>query len=256
MGAPLSSPPDKLRPSRRPEPKTSFSLIAPAPSLIAPASAPPAALAPAPSASPTALDPAPSAAAASQASSEPAPGAVEPAAPAASAQGPASTSTEPPPKPHFPLPAELPTQAGPNGLRFDFNFGARVVVPDGRGSWRIRLSDLDTGNVLYETTVQKGWVSSAKRYYIRVRIEAFAGDSLLFTYDYDCRDKEVLVQLPVGTLGDSIGWFPYAAKFQRAHGCRLSVAMAETLIPLFRDAYPEITFLTHEQVDAKRYCAT
>jgi hypothetical protein len=88
-----------------------------------------------------------------------APAPAEPAAtaaPGASASGPASTSAEPPPKPHFPLPAELPTQGGPNGLRFDFNFGARVVVPDGKGSWRIRLSDIDTGNVLYETTVQKG----------------------------------------------------------------------------------------------------
>ena len=112
------------------------------------------------------------------------------------------------------------------------------------------------GNVLYETTIQKGWVNSAKHYYIRVRIEAFAGDRLVLAHDYDCRDKEVLIQLPVGTLGDSVGWFSYAVKFPRARGCRLSVAMAEFLIPLFRDAYPEINFLTHEQVDPKRYYAT
>ena len=56
----------------------------------------------------------------------------------------------------------------------------------------------------------------------RARIEVFAGDRLVFSHDYDCRDKEVLIQLPVGTLGDSLGWFPYAAKFQRAHGCRLT----------------------------------
>ncbi len=182
------------------------------------------------------------------------------AAPAAAAAPPAAAAgsgpAEPPPKPHFPPPAELPTQPGPNGLRFDFNFGARVIVPDSGKPWRIRLSDLDTGNILYETTVKKGWVSSAKHYYIRVRIEAFDGDRLLFAHDYDCRDKPVLVQLPVGTLGDSLGWFPYAAKFQRVRGCRLSVAMAEGLIPLFRDAYPEIDFLTHEQVDSKRYYAT
>ena len=177
-------------------------------------------------------------------------------APADTATGAASAAAGPPPKPHFPPPAELPTELGPDGLRFDFNFGARVAVPDGKGPWRIRLSDLDTGNVLYETTIQKGWVNSAKHYYIRVRIEAFAGDRLVLAHDYDCRDKEVLVQLPVGTLGDSVGWFSYAVKFPRARGCRLSVAMAEFLIPLFRDAYPEINFLTHEQVDPKRYYAT
>jgi autotransporter strand-loop-strand O-heptosyltransferase len=32
--------------------------------------------------------------------------------------------------------------------------------------------------------------------------------------------------------------------------------MAEVLIPLLRDAYPEINFVTHEQVDPKHYYAT
>ena len=175
---------------------------------------------------------------------------------ATGASGATSAGPQPPPKPHFPPPAELPTQIGPDGLRFDFNFGARVAVPESGGPRRIRLSDLDTGNVLYETTIQRGWVNSAKRYYIRVRVEAFAGDRLVLAHDYDCRGKEVLIQLPVGTIGDTLGWLPYAVKFQRARGCRLSVAMAEFMIPLFRDAYPEIEFLTHEQVDPQRYYAT
>ena len=51
---------------------------------------------------------------------------------------------------------------------------------------------------------------------------------------------------PVGTLGDTLGWFPYAVKFQQTHGCRLTCAMAERLIPLFADAYPDIRFVTHE----------
>lgn len=185
---------------------------------------------------------------------------VAPAAPAAGAAPAAPAASgpaEPPPKQHFPPPAELPTQLGPDGLRFDYNFGARVFLPETRkGPWRIRLADLDTGNILYETTLQSGWVTSAKHYYLRARIEVMSGDRLVLEHDYDCRDKEVLVQFPVGTLGDLLGWFPYAAKFQRARACRLSVAMAEWLIPLFRDVYPEITFLTHEQVDPKRYYAT
>jgi autotransporter strand-loop-strand O-heptosyltransferase len=175
-------------------------------------------------------------------------------APAATATGATSASEEP--KQQFPPPAELPTQVGPEGVRFDYNFGARVIVPKTGASWRVRLSDLDTGNVLYETTVERGWVSSSKHYYLRARIEVFLGDRVVLAHDYDCRDREVLIQLPVGTLGDSLGWFPYAVKFQRLRGCRLSVAMAEWLIPLFQDAYPEINFVTHEQVDPQRYYAT
>jgi autotransporter strand-loop-strand O-heptosyltransferase len=175
---------------------------------------------------------------------------------AASAAEVASAAAEPPQKPPYSLPAEVPTQVGPDGLRFDFNFGARIAVPETGGPWRIKLLDLDTGNVLYETTIQKGWVSSSKRYYLRARIEVNCGDRVVLAHDYDCRDKEVLIQLPGGTLGDSLGWFPYAAKFQRTRGCRLTVTMAEPLIPLLQDAYPEINLTTYEQVDPQRYYAT
>ena len=57
-------------------------------------------------------------------------------------------------------------------------------------------------------------------------------------------------------MGDTVGWFPYAVKFKEQHGCRLTCGMAERLIPLFRDAYPDITFLTHEEIKPERYYAT
>jgi len=36
----------------------------------------------------------------------------------------------------------------------------------------------------------------------------------------------------------------------------LTCAMGEKLIPLFREAYPDITFVTHEQVEAERFYAS
>jgi autotransporter strand-loop-strand O-heptosyltransferase len=60
----------------------------------------------------------------------------------------------------------------------------------------------------------------------------------------------------VGTLGDPLGWFPYAAKFQERHGCRLTCALGDKLIALLRDSYPKITFLTHDEVKPERYYAT
>jgi autotransporter strand-loop-strand O-heptosyltransferase len=205
-------------------------------------------------------------------------GRVEPPAASASATpaAPSATPSGEAPKHHFPLPAAEPTQAGPRGLRYDFNHGARVLLPestgpestgsgsagsdsagsDSTGPWRVRLSDLDTGNILFETEIGAGRVSSTKLYYLRVRIEVRDRDGIVLQHDYDARDRDVIVQFPVGTLGDILGWFPYAVKFQRATGCRLSVAMADWLIPLFRDAYPEITFLTHEEVQPERYYAT
>jgi autotransporter strand-loop-strand O-heptosyltransferase len=167
----------------------------------------------------------------------------------------AAAPAEPPKRP-YPAPAEVPTQQAARGIRFDFNDGCRVAVPEGKEPWRIRLSDLDTGNVLYETELKAGRVNSTKRYFVRFRIEISAGGKQLLAHDYAAKGREVLIQFPIGTIGDTLGWFPYAVRFQARHQCKLTCAMAERLIPLFRDAYPDIAFITHEEVEPKRYYAT
>ncbi|HEX3953929.1 MAG TPA: autotransporter strand-loop-strand O-heptosyltransferase [Stellaceae bacterium] len=162
----------------------------------------------------------------------------------------------PPPKPAYPPAASIPTQAGPPGVRFDFNEGCRVLVTEGEHPWKVRISDLDTGNTLYETEIKAGRVSSTKRYYVRFGIEVRQKDESVFQYAYSAEGKPVLIQFPIGTLGDTLGWFPYAVKFREKHKCRLTCAMAERLIPLFRATHPDIEFVTHEEVEADRYYAT
>jgi autotransporter strand-loop-strand O-heptosyltransferase len=157
-------------------------------------------------------------------------------------------------KPAYPPAAATPTQSGPRGITFDFNLGARVLVPP--GEWRVRLSDLDTGNTLFETPTKGAFINSSKRFYVRFGIEVWEGESRIFHHEYDCRDQEVLIQLPVGTLGDTIGWLPYAVRFQERHGCKLTIGMAEKLIPLFADAYPHIIFVSHEGIKPDSFYAT
>ncbi len=154
----------------------------------------------------------------------------------------------------YPPPAALPTQVGPRGIRFDFNLGCRVLLP--AGDWHVRLRDLETGNILFETESRGSFINSTKRYYVRIALEVRQDGETVLAHEYDARDRDVLVQFPVGTLGDTMGWFPYAVKFQEKHGCRLTCAMSGLIIPLFRDAYPEITFVTHEEVEAERFYAT
>ena len=180
------------------------------------------------------------------------------AADAASSPTPDATAagSAAPIKPAYPPPAENPTQQGPGGLLFDFNSGCRVSFPESAHSWKVRLSDIDTGNILYQTEMVAGRVNSAKRYYVRFRIEVWQQEELVFSHDCAAADREVLIQFPVGTLGDTIGWFPYAVKFKEQHRCRLTCGMAEWLIPLFRDAYPDISFVSHEEIKPDRFYAT
>lgn len=166
-----------------------------------------------------------------------------------------------PAKPAYPPSAETPTQLGPQGIRFDFNQGARVLLPNrSQGSWRIRLQDLDTGNILFESENKGAIVASSKRYYVRFGIEIREVDEagkeeLVLSHSYDAREREVLVQFPVGTIGDTLGWFPYAARFAERHGARVTCSMSGLLIPLFREAYPHIGFITHEEAVERNIAA-
>lgn len=89
---------------------------------------------------------------------------------ASSAPTSSQSSSGPVPKRNYPAPAETPTQGGPKGLRFDFNNGCRVLLPERERPWRVRLSDISTGNIVYETEIKTGRVNSSKRYFVRFGI--------------------------------------------------------------------------------------
>jgi autotransporter strand-loop-strand O-heptosyltransferase len=154
----------------------------------------------------------------------------------------------------YPPVAVCATQEGPFSIRFDFNFGARIALPNlEAGKWRIRLRDLDTNNILFESENSGAMVTSTKRYFIRFGIEVWrvaAGGATtkVFAHDYDPRDREILIMFPVGTLGDTLAWFPSVARFAAAHQCRLTCAMSSLIIPLLAEAYPDIRFVTHQDI--------
>lgn len=133
------------------------------------------------------------------------------------------------------------------GIRYDFNLGCRVQLPE--GPWKVVLRDLDTGNILFSTKAEKATVNSAKRFWVRFGIEISDEKGRTFRHEYDCRDKDVLVQIPVGTLGDTLGWFPYVARFAEVRQCRLTCAMSPLIIPLFRETYPHIRFVSPEELE-------
>ena len=159
-----------------------------------------------------------------------------------------------PSKASFPPPAEAPTQLGPHGIRFDINHGARVVLPNRTGgSWRVRLRDLDTGNILFLSDNKGAFVRSSKRFFVRFGIDVWDIDAAgtvtpVFTHEYDVRGREVLIHFPVGTLGDTMGWFSYANRFAATYGANVTCAMSGLIIPLLQGAYPHLRLVTHEQV--------
>lgn len=61
---------------------------------------------------------------------------------------------------NFPNPPELPSCSGPDGILYDFNYGARVLLPEGK--WHVILMDDDSGNILFSCDSEGGWVTSNK----------------------------------------------------------------------------------------------
>ena len=156
----------------------------------------------------------------------------------------------------------FPNRTGPQGIKFDFNHGARVFLPARTaGQWRIVLRDIDTGNILFESNNEGASVQSSKHFYVRFSIEVQEIDpagreTSVFSHRYDARDQDVLIQFPGGTLGDNLAWFPYAARFAAVHGCKLACMMPDTISPLLRDAYPDIRFVTRDEVKAENLTET
>src|SRR5690349_18592028 len=60
----------------------------------------------------------------------------------------------------YPPASSIPVLIGPEGIRFDFNLGCRVLLPQREtGKWRVRLRDLDTGNILFESENKGAFVN-------------------------------------------------------------------------------------------------
>lgn len=148
----------------------------------------------------------------------------------------------------FVLSPERPVLKGPAGILWDFNDGARVLLPEGR--WRVALLDDDSGNVLFRCEMGAGWVNSGKKYFVRFRIQVWRGDETMPLLDetLSLKDKDVLISFATGTLGDMLGWFHYAERFRILHNCRLICSMAPNIIELLAGQYPHIQFLPADAV--------
>ncbi|WP_307745440.1 autotransporter strand-loop-strand O-heptosyltransferase [uncultured Phascolarctobacterium sp.] len=140
---------------------------------------------------------------------------------------------------------EVRQESGIAGIKFDFNYGARVTVP--QGEYRVKFIDREACLTVYDAPASGVLVTSSKKYFIDFRIEVYEKGKLIFAHDLDLQGKKVLLKFPVGILGDILAWFPYAEIFRKKHKCELYCAMAEDMIEIIKPGYPEINFVQAEE---------
>ena len=145
----------------------------------------------------------------------------------------------------------IPVVEAVEGIRFDFNSGLRVFFPkdekeENQKKYHLKFSDADTGLVMYDSDCNPGTIVTAvKKYYIRYRFEITrqgTGEAV-FGHTLDLKDKDVCVQFPVGTLGDSIGWFSFIERFQQKFGCRVKLVISDFLRRIVEKQYPQFDYV-------------
>jgi len=144
---------------------------------------------------------------------------------------------------HVPEPV-IPTQEGPFGIRYDFNYGARILLPKANWKWHAQIEDASSDNILFACDAEEGYVISTKKYYVpfRLRVWIQGQPEPVFVHEMKLEGKPVMINFPVGTIGDIIGWMSYAVRFARLHKCTTEFTLSKVLADIFRDQYPDIRF--------------
>ena len=164
-----------------------------------------------------------------------------------------NTQAAPQQKPTFtPPPKTLTGWVTRYPIRGDFNDGARIQIEESaEHDYRVVITDLSSGLVIYAMDVPKGaMVATIKKYHVPYRIDVYQtdkpGEPVFTTYN-NLQRETVLLDFPIGALGDTIAWFSYAERFQKRHGCKLKLAMMPEIADIFRKQYPTMEFISKEE---------
>ena len=147
---------------------------------------------------------------------------------------------------------QIPIMEGPDGIRYDFNHGMRIYFPKNDKKYHLKFGNAETGEVMYDFDVEEPGtlVNSVKKYYLpfTFTITYKGTNKVVFEHTMCLKDQKVVVQFPVSTIGDSIGWFSYMERFQKKHGCRLVLVVSDFLRDLVKKQYPQFEFIKAEDV--------
>lgn len=166
----------------------------------------------------------------------------------------ASTPATPPqePPPFFKHLPPMPTMDAIDGIRFDFNYGFRLTVPENcKTTYVVVVTDEDRHVVLFSAPIDPGkGVFTHQKYYIRYKLQIFKQGEKepCFEHVMDLSDRPVMVFANSPGLGDTIAWFSYCERFQKKHNCKLTVVMHKPYIELFAPQYPDIKFITDQDL--------
>ena len=144
------------------------------------------------------------------------------------------------------LNAPVCMDTGVDGLRFDFNFGLRLEVPE--GNFHVQIGDAVTEQIFFDRDISDVQLISVEKFLINWHIEVFREGVKVFEHKFNVKNRPVLIAFKKRpALGDAVAAIPSVAEFERQTGCKLTVFLPEFLREFAANLCPEL-----EQVDSVR----
>ena len=133
---------------------------------------------------------------------------------------------------------DVKLDTGIEGLKFDFNAGARLEVPE--GNWHIKISDFDTGLVGFDGDISQQVLVSLEKYYVHWFIEAWLDGEKVFEHLLDLHSKNIYIFMVNGVLGDTISVLPYINELKRIYNANIYLYPPKSFVPLCEEYMPDI----------------
>lgn len=147
---------------------------------------------------------------------------------------------------------KLPIIELAEGIRIDFNNGARVYIPPTAPDeeYRIKILAKQYKVCLIDSVVKRGvFAQSNKKYYLDYIVEVYKKDATtpFITQTNDLQNKLVMIHMEGGGIGDSIAWFSSVNDFIKKHKCRVIVSIRKEIAEIFKPTYPHIRFIQEDE---------
>lgn len=148
----------------------------------------------------------------------------------------------------------IPSFRGSDGIFFDFCYGLRIYFDQTileKKRYRLCVYDLTSHIKILDSVFSGGdYYVSPRKYFVKYGFQITDADTgeRIFQHEYNCKKQDVLIHIPVSTLGDNIAWFTSAYWFWLKHDCNLHVCMDSNVKKLFDVKHPEISFIKESDI--------
>jgi autotransporter strand-loop-strand O-heptosyltransferase len=134
-----------------------------------------------------------------------------------------------------------------NKLNYDLSFNEVPKITINSNiidDWQVEF--IKDGKLFHKTNLQNNmWCSVYKKYYVDWNILVKNKDNIYLDYKLDLSNKNVLIKIQSGSLGDVIAWIPYIEEFRIKHNCK--IYCDTKYFDLFEIEYTNITFIKYNR---------